>query len=98
MTYTLHGAVGLLYAVLAGLLCILSFFRARHSRHDFADRPVTMYGPALKTVGQTGPGKRVFGRPFVTAGWIVVAVTIVVAAVVDNVLAEEKPIQRPSRA
>ena len=31
---------------------------------------------AMKTVGQSG---RVFGRPFVTAGWIVVAVSCVVA-------------------
>jgi len=74
--------IGILYAVLAGLLFIISFFRARHSRHDFADcdkedrsnRP-----PALQTNGQQGT--RVFGRPFVTAGWIVVAVSGLVAAV-----------------
>lgn len=71
--------VGLLYAILSGLLFILSFFRARHSRHDFADRAVSSYGPALRTVGQEG--KRVFGRPFITAGGIVVAVSVVVAAV-----------------
>lgn len=33
----------------------------------------------VQTVGQEGT--RIFGRPFITAGWIVVAVSIVVAAV-----------------
>ena len=32
----------------------------------------------IQTVGQHG--KRIFGRPFVTAGWIVVLLTVVVAA------------------
>jgi hypothetical protein len=60
---------------------ILAFLRARHSIHDFADRlkEESRYQHAIKTVGQEG--KRIFGRPFVTAGWIVVAVTCVVAAV-----------------
>jgi hypothetical protein len=34
---------------------------------------------ALPTVGQEG--KRNFGRPFITAGWIVVAVSVIVASV-----------------
>lgn len=75
-------AVGILYAVLAGLLFVASFFRARHSRHDFADYDKEQYDPsrsrALKSSGQGG---RIFGRPFKTAGWIVVAVALLVAAV-----------------
>lgn len=79
-----HGCdtVGLLYAVLAGLLYVVSFLRARHSRHDFADSnrddPVAAK-KAIPTVGQENG--RVFGRPFRTAGGIVVAVTIIVGAV-----------------
>ncbi|KAF9497348.1 hypothetical protein BDN71DRAFT_606328 [Pleurotus eryngii] len=114
--------IGLLFAILGGLMFVLSFLRARHSRHDFADyneeakkgedettggdikgRRQGMrndsdsddegksdiyhtyhYGPlkyhnVVKTKGQTG--KRVFGRPFVSAGWIVLSVSGVVAAV-----------------
>ncbi|KZP33258.1 hypothetical protein FIBSPDRAFT_773808, partial [Athelia psychrophila] len=74
--------IGILYAVLAGLLFVASFFRARHSRHDFADYDKEQYDPsrsrALKSSGQGG---RIFGRPFKTAGWIVVAVALLVAAV-----------------
>ncbi|KAI0085493.1 hypothetical protein BDY19DRAFT_1020779 [Irpex rosettiformis] len=73
--------IGILYTVLAAMLYGLAFLRQRHSLHDFADnswlRPA--HQNPIKTVGQTG--KRIFGRPFVTAGWIVVAVSIVVAAV-----------------
>jgi len=60
---------------------ILAFLRARHSRHDFADRwkEQPKYQHPMATVGKEG--ERIFGRPFVTAGWIVLAVTCVVAAV-----------------
>ncbi|KAG6827747.1 hypothetical protein H0H92_010569 [Tricholoma furcatifolium] len=67
------------------LLMILSFLRARHSDHDFDDKwrdaqlREQRHREALKTVGQEGT--RVFGRPFVTAGWIVLAVACVVAVV-----------------
>ncbi|CAA7262020.1 hypothetical protein NLJ89_g1248 [Agrocybe chaxingu] len=73
--------IGLLFAVLGALLFILAFFRSRHSTHDFADRhkEAHLYDQAIKTKGQDGT--RIFGRPFVTAGWIVVQVTVVVAAV-----------------
>ena len=73
--------VGILYTVLAGLLYILAFLRQRHSMHDFADsglRSASSEDP-IRTAGQTG--KRIFGRPFVTAGWIVVLLTIIVASV-----------------
>jgi hypothetical protein len=72
--------VGLLFAVLGGLLFIISFLRSRHSRHDFADRhKEDQYIQGVITVGQEGG--RIFGRPFITAGWIILQVTIVVAAV-----------------
>jgi hypothetical protein len=73
--------VGILFAVLGALMFILAFLRARHSRHDFADRwkEQPKYQHAMTTVGQNGT--RIFGRPFVTAGWIVLGVTCVVAAV-----------------
>ena len=73
--------VGLLFAVLACLLFILAFIRSRHSRHDFADRNKedAPWPPAIVTVGTEGT--RVFGRPFVTAGWIVIGVSAVVATV-----------------
>ncbi|KAL0952607.1 hypothetical protein HGRIS_006862 [Hohenbuehelia grisea] len=75
--------IGLLFAILGGLMFVLAFLRSRHSRHDFADRDKeeSSYGAphVRKTVGQEG--KRIFGRPFVTAGWIVIGVSGVVAAV-----------------
>jgi len=74
--------VGLLYAALAGFLFILSFLRARHSRHDFADRDKEARLDQLQVIKTKGQeGKRVFGRPFVTAGWMVVAVSVLVATV-----------------
>ncbi|KAJ7699338.1 hypothetical protein B0H17DRAFT_1049491 [Mycena rosella] len=81
--------IGLLFAVLGASLYVLAFLRSRHSRHDFAD-----YGKAeltdeptaqhqgrsvIQTKGQENT--RIFGRPFVTAGWIVIGVTAVVAGV-----------------
>ena len=60
---------------------VLAFMRQRHSLHDFADSAWahSSFRNPIRTVGQSG--KRIFGRPFVTAGWIVVAVTVVVAAI-----------------
>lgn len=67
---------------------MVAFFRSRHSRHDFADydkedsssdessRPKPQ---PIVTIGQDR--SRIFGRPFVTAGWIVVGVSVVVASV-----------------
>ena len=72
--------VGLLFAVLGVLLFVIAFFRARHSAHDFADRhkEAHILDSGIKTEGQEGT--RIFGRPFVTAGWTVVQVSVVVAA------------------
>ncbi|KAF8507797.1 hypothetical protein BU17DRAFT_57171 [Hysterangium stoloniferum] len=65
--------IGLLYTVLSVVLFILASIRSRSSNHDFADihRPVEL----------TGPHGRIFGRPFATGGWSVVAVSTVVAIV-----------------
>ena len=67
--------------MLAGMFFALAYMRQRHSRHDFSDRAWAhrSFTNPTRTVGQAG--KRVFGRPFVTAGWVVVAVTAVVAAI-----------------
>ncbi|KAJ7054702.1 hypothetical protein C8F01DRAFT_482648 [Mycena amicta] len=89
-------AIGLLFAILGVALYILAFLRARHSRHDFADfdKPESRVAgeheqewgslrirsrEIVKTRGQEHA--RLFGRPFITAGWIVVAVAAVVAVV-----------------
>lgn len=65
---------------------MLAFLRARHSKHDFSDFPknedraeAERQGGVIKTKGQEGT--RIFGRPFVTAGWIVLGVTAVVAGI-----------------
>jgi hypothetical protein len=65
--------------VLSFLLFIIAFFRSRHSSHDFADRHKEddLEG-AIQTIGQSNT--RIFGRPFVTAGWSVLQVTAVVGA------------------
>lgn len=73
--------VGIVYTILAGLLFVVSYLRHRHSRHDFSDPGCKQVERGSPTVGQTGAGKRVFGRPVVTAGWIVVSVSVVVACV-----------------
>jgi hypothetical protein len=70
---------------------VIAFLRARHSQHDFADtsdEQFTIPGnkrPIIRTQGQEGT--RVFGRPFVTAGGIVVLVAVLVAAVEITLLA-----------
>ncbi|KAF9074390.1 hypothetical protein BDP27DRAFT_1317001 [Rhodocollybia butyracea] len=73
--------IGLLFTILGALLFVLSFIRDRHSRHDFADSTRSSYHPSdvIPTVGQKGT--RSFGRPFVTAGWVVISVASVVLAV-----------------
>ncbi|KAJ7858654.1 hypothetical protein B0H14DRAFT_3447120 [Mycena olivaceomarginata] len=81
--------IGLLFAVLGAALYVLAFLRARHSRHDFADydKPEDYTTPAARVAGREvvrtkgQENTRVFGRPFVTAGWIVVGVATIVAGV-----------------
>ncbi|KAL1708739.1 hypothetical protein EV121DRAFT_254062 [Schizophyllum commune] len=71
--------IGILFAVFGVLMFFLSFYRSKHSKHDFADHDYTRYeGRMIETKGQHG--KRVFGRPFVTAGRVVVLVTALVLA------------------
>ena len=65
------------------MLLLCSFLRARHSQHDFADVYKDSNGPSkhqrpLPTKGQEN--KQNFGRPFITAGWVVLAVAGVVGA------------------
>ncbi|KAF8574533.1 hypothetical protein K439DRAFT_1649754 [Ramaria rubella] len=64
--------IGILYTALSILLFLLAFTRARHSNHDFSDdhRPADIF-----------QGRRIFGRSFVTAGWTVVSISSMVAAV-----------------
>ncbi|KAJ7452058.1 hypothetical protein B0H11DRAFT_2074062 [Mycena galericulata] len=80
--------IGLLFAVLGVALYVLAFLRSRHSRHDFADydKPESSDSTAqrtgrtvIRTKGQENT--RIFGRPFITAGWIVIGVAAVVAGV-----------------
>ncbi|OSX57891.1 hypothetical protein POSPLADRAFT_1060964 [Postia placenta MAD-698-R-SB12] len=69
--------IGIVYAILSALLYVISYWRHRQSRHDFADHHKgRTWERSIPTVGQSG--KRVFGRPFITAGWVVVSVTTVV--------------------
>lgn len=70
-----------MFAILGSLLGVLAYIRALQSKRDFSDRARKPYPPesVIETVGQED--KRIFGPPFVTAGWIVVAVSSVVAAV-----------------
>ncbi|KAI0046162.1 hypothetical protein FA95DRAFT_1583134 [Auriscalpium vulgare] len=87
--------IGIIYAALAVLLFLVAFFRARHSQHDLADRgrdedavseeeeeegdggAADDHPEGIASRGQEG---KILGRPFVTAGWIVVAVAGIVAA------------------
>ncbi|KAI9571948.1 hypothetical protein HD554DRAFT_2015938 [Boletus coccyginus] len=75
--------IGILFLVLSVLLLGVSYVRARHSRHDFADRSpeemAALYQRAIPTKGQEQA--REFGRPFITAGVDVVAVAVIVFAV-----------------
>ncbi|KAH8835499.1 hypothetical protein DL96DRAFT_1574479 [Flagelloscypha sp. PMI_526] len=50
-------------------------------------KPRARHSVVIQTTGQCGQGKRVFGRPFVTAGEIVVAVGIIVFAAEIGLLA-----------
>ncbi|KAF9512846.1 hypothetical protein BS47DRAFT_1330055 [Hydnum rufescens UP504] len=67
--------IGLVYCILTAVLVVTAVVRRRHSRHDFSDR----YGRQVgRWDGFYGDSHRIFGRPFVTAGWIVIIVSIVV--------------------
>lgn len=73
-------AVGVVYAILAGLLYIVAFLRHRQTRHDFADKYLGQaWHHAMPTVGQVG--KQNFGRPLTTATWFVLLVAGIVALV-----------------
>ncbi|TFY52899.1 hypothetical protein EVJ58_g9753 [Rhodofomes roseus] len=72
--------IGIVYAILAGLLYVVAFLRHRQSRHDFADKHVRRtWAHALPTIGQVG--KQNFGRPLTTASWFVLLLTTIVTLV-----------------
>ncbi|EPT00057.1 hypothetical protein FOMPIDRAFT_1101922, partial [Fomitopsis schrenkii] len=72
--------IGIVYAILAGLLYIVAFLRHRQTRHDFADKYLgRAWHHAMPTVGQAG--KQNFGRPLTTATWFVLLVAAIVALV-----------------
>ncbi|CAE6417891.1 unnamed protein product [Rhizoctonia solani] len=79
--------IGLLYVILAVLLFIVSIVRRKHSRHDFSDLHAShgRFDGHHATRSEDGqnppPRKRIFGRPFVTAGWVVVFLTAMVAII-----------------
>ncbi|CUA77965.1 hypothetical protein RSOLAG22IIIB_12945 [Rhizoctonia solani] len=79
--------IGLLYVILAVLLFIVSIVRRKHSRHDFSDLHAShgRFDGHHAAENEDGPNppprKRIFGRPFVTAGWVVVFLTSVVAII-----------------
>ncbi|KAL1746597.1 hypothetical protein HDZ31DRAFT_81085 [Schizophyllum fasciatum] len=79
--------IGVLFAVFGALMFCISFYRSRHSRHDFADNSnrARYEGRVLQTEGQHG--KRNFGRPFITAGRVVVLVAVLVLAMEIALLA-----------
>ena len=63
-------------------LAVVSYARTYYSDEDFADHAVPPSARSSRELSaaaaSTGSSRRVFGRPFVTAGWIVVVVTTVV--------------------
>lgn len=92
--------VGCLYITLAVTLAVISYARGFYSNEDFADHAVppsareSTYGTFDLDQGReqsaasatTSSSRRIFGRPFVTAGWIVVMVTIVVLSIEFSIL------------
>ncbi|SRR5258706_8514936 len=73
----LFSPVGLLYAILAALLLATAYLRGRHSNRDFSDQARA----ALESLNPLPITARVWGRPFTTAGWTVVQVTVIVVSV-----------------
>jgi len=82
-------SIGLLYVVLACLLYICDLVRRRKSRSEFADAMKANEGSQrwddADLHPSMGPAKnprdRIYGAPFSTAGWVVIAVTVLVACV-----------------
>lgn len=89
----------MLYLILACLLYLCDLLRRRKAHKDFSDAFKDVTGPQrwdeadlhppvqpLRSAPAKDPRDRVFGAPFVTAGWVVIAVTGVVAAVEISLL------------
>jgi len=77
LTSSLFSPVGLLYVILAALLLVTAYTRRRQSNLDFSDQARA----ALQSPHPPPDSARVWGRPFTTAGWVVVQVTVIVASV-----------------
>ncbi|CAG7851374.1 SubName: Full=Uncharacterized protein {ECO:0000313/EMBL:CCA71284.1} [Serendipita indica DSM 11827] len=63
--------IGVLYIIIAGFLITAAYLRRRHSNRDFSDQLRPLPAPTNSTT------KRIFGAPFVTAGWIVIFVSLI---------------------
>lgn len=81
-----------MYVILACLLYICDLARRRKSHSEFADAVkgslgprrwdhADIYPPGQRTAADANARGRIFGAPFTTAGWVVIAVTMVVAGV-----------------
>ncbi|KAL1708828.1 hypothetical protein EV121DRAFT_276794 [Schizophyllum commune] len=70
--------IGVLFAVFGVLMFCIAYYRSRHSKHDFADNNIKTgkEGRVMQTDGQHG--KRIYGRPYITAGKFVVLVALLV--------------------
>lgn len=86
----------MLFLILACMLYLCDLVRRRKSHQDFADAmkgsaggPSRWDEPDLHPPEGSptkDPRGRVYGAPFVTAGWVVIAVTVVVAVVEISLL------------
>ncbi|PVF94719.1 hypothetical protein CPB86DRAFT_631684 [Serendipita vermifera] len=63
-------SIGILFICLAVLLSIITYFRRRQCNRDFSDQ--------LRPLPTHVEKKRIFGGPFITAGWVVLAITTVI--------------------
>ncbi|KAF8322782.1 uncharacterized protein EI90DRAFT_3020045 [Cantharellus anzutake] len=88
--------IGLLYCILTALLALTTVVRRKHSRHDFSDKYRGIGGRGdgtgdddrltLEGGGDPVP-VRIFGRPFVTAGRIVIIISLLVVTIQVTLLA-----------
>ncbi|KAF8330152.1 uncharacterized protein EI90DRAFT_3060882 [Cantharellus anzutake] len=82
--------IGLLYCILTALLALTTVVRRKHSRHDFSDKYRSIGGRG-DGAGGGDPvpvdGRRIFGRPFVTAGRIVIIISLLVVSIQVTLLA-----------
>ena len=58
-------------------MLVTAYLRRRHSNRDFSDQARA----AFQSLNPLPVTARVWGRPFTTAGWTVVQVTVIVVSV-----------------